>query len=163
MYRRRQGVLEMLLVHPGGPFWKNKDVGAWTLPRGAVEDGEDYFVAAQREFTEETGITSSGPYHSLGEVKHKSGKRVHVWAFEGDCDPAAIMSNTFEMEWPPKSGHRLEFPEIDRAQFFNVVEAREKMLPAETPLIERLSHMFPDESKAARSPKSGDMPTLFDV
>ena len=130
---------EILLVHPGGPYWRNKDDGAWTIPKGEVNKGEDLFAAAVREFTEETGLTPSGSFFPLGEIKHKSGKIVHAWAFIGDCDPAQIHSNTFELEWPPKSGHTQTFPEIDRAGFFDLAAARRKILPSELPLLDRLA------------------------
>jgi predicted NUDIX family NTP pyrophosphohydrolase len=138
MYRGAGDKLEFLLVHPGGPFWKNKDAGAWFIPRGEVEENEDLFAAAQREFTEETGLAPHGPFISLGEVRQKSGKRVHAWAFRGDCDPSTLHSNTFEMEWPPKSGKRQSFPEVDRASFYSLTEAKNKMLEAELPFLDRL-------------------------
>jgi predicted NUDIX family NTP pyrophosphohydrolase len=140
MYRILDGqkLPEVLLVHPGGPYWKNKDDGAWTIPRGNVEQGEDYLVAAIREFSEETGLIPEKPFISLGEIRHQSGKRVHVWAFCGSCDPASICSNTFEIEWPPKSEHRERFPEIDKAGFFTVASARQKILAAERPFLDRL-------------------------
>ena len=142
MYRSRtehRALPEVLLVHSGGPYWKNKDDGAWTLPKGEVEPGEDLLAAATREFNEETGFTAVEPFLALGQVKHKSGKIVHAWAFPGDCDPTQIRSNTFEIEWPPKSGRKQEFPEIDRAQFFDLTTARRKILPAELPLLDRLA------------------------
>lgn len=138
MYRIRGKRIEVLLVHPGGPFWAKKDAGAWFVPKGEIFEGEEEFSAAKREFQEETGLTPEGSFVDLGEVRHKSGKVVKVWAFEGDCDPATIRSNTFSMEWPPKSGKRASFPEIDRAEFFGAVEAKEKLLPAEFPFVERL-------------------------
>jgi predicted NUDIX family NTP pyrophosphohydrolase len=113
------------------------------VPKGEVEEGEDIFAAAQREFTEETGLQPGGKFISLGEVKHRSGKRVHVWAFEGDCDPAEIRSNTFEMEWPPRSGKRQTFAEVDRGAFFGVEEARRKMIEVEREFIERLLDKIP--------------------
>jgi predicted NUDIX family NTP pyrophosphohydrolase len=130
---------EVLLTHPGGPFWKNKDDGAWMIPKGEVEPGEDFLAAAIREFSEETGLTAVEPFLALGQVKHKSGKIVHAWAFQGDCDPNQIRSNTFELEWPPKSGRKQEFPEIDRADFFDLSTARRKMLPTELPLLDRFA------------------------
>lgn len=142
MYRGRTehgDVLEVLLAHPGGPFWKNKDDGAWTLPKGEVETGEDLLAAAIREFNEETGLTAVEPFLALGKVKNKSGKVLHAWAFPGDCDPTQLRSNTFEIEWPPKSGRKQEFPEIDRAQFFDLTTARRKILPAELPLLDRFA------------------------
>jgi predicted NUDIX family NTP pyrophosphohydrolase len=139
MYRIRNGLLEVLLVHPGGPFWVKKDDGAWFVPKGEVEPGEDEMAAAKREFVEETGIVPpEGPFIPLGRVKHKSGKVVVAWAFAGDCDPGAIRSNTFAMEWPPRSGRQQEFPEVDRAAFYTVEEARVKMHPAEFELLTRL-------------------------
>jgi len=139
LYRRRHGELEVLLVHLGGPFWAKKDAGAWFLPKGEVNPGEEELAAARREFAEETGLTADGDLKELGSVRHKSGKKVSAWAMEGDCDPASLRSNTFEMEWPPKSGKKKEFPEIDRAGFFGVEAAREKMHPTEFPFVERLA------------------------
>jgi predicted NUDIX family NTP pyrophosphohydrolase len=138
LYRTNHGQMEVLLVHLGGPFWKNKDRGAWFVPKGEVNPGEDLLDAAKREFQEETGITPQGDFVSLGSVKHKSGKTVHAWAIEGDCDPRTLKSNAFEMEWPPKSGRMAIFPEIDRAEFFSAGAAKEKMHPAEFEFISRL-------------------------
>src|ERR1700761_6348499 len=129
MYRHRNGQMEVLLVHPGGPFWKRKDV--WFVPKGEINPGEEELAAARREFQEETGITPRGEFLNLGSVKHKSGKKVVAWAFPGDCDPASLQSNTFELEWPPKSGKLARFPEIDRADFFGLQAARQKMHAAE--------------------------------
>ena len=145
MYRGRsenRASPEVLLVHPGGPFWKNKDDGGWMIPKGEVEEGEDLLAAAIREFNEETGLTPVEPFLALGQVKHKSGKIVHAWAFQGDCDPTQIRSNTFELEWPPKTGRNQQFPEIDRAEFFDLFIARRKMLPAELPLLDRLANLI---------------------
>jgi predicted NUDIX family NTP pyrophosphohydrolase len=145
MYRRRdESPMEIFLVHPGGPFWKNKDNGAWTIPKGEVDPGEDLLAAAIREFQEETGFTATEPFRSLGEVRHKSGKTVHAWAFAGDQDPARIQSNTFEIEWPPKSGRRQQFPEVDRADFFGLSAAHEKILASERPLLDRLQLLIGD-------------------
>jgi predicted NUDIX family NTP pyrophosphohydrolase len=138
MYRNRNGRLEVLLVHLGGPFWKNKDAGAWFIPKGEINPGEEELAAARREFQEETGLAPAGEFLALGTVKHKSGKNVVAWAFAGDGDPAALKSNTFEMEWPPKSGKMTQFPEIDRADFFTVEAAREKMHAAEFEFVTRL-------------------------
>jgi predicted NUDIX family NTP pyrophosphohydrolase len=138
MYRQRDGQLEALLVHLGGPFWANKDAGAWFVPKGEVNPGEDELSAAKREFREETGLLPAAELLDLGTVQHKSGKKVFAWAFEGDCDPAALRSNTFSMEWPPGSGKTREFPEIDRAAFFTLEAAREKMHPAEFEFVSRL-------------------------
>ena len=136
--RRREGGIEVLLVHPGGPFWKNKDEGAWTIPKGEVAAGEELLAAAKREFEEETGFAPRGEFVWLGSIKQKGGKIVHAWAVEGQIDTAAIRSNTFTMEWPPRSGKRAEFPEIDRAEFFDLEMARRKMNPAQGALLEQL-------------------------
>lgn len=136
LYRLREGEPEVLLVHLGGPFWKRKDV--WFLPKGEIEEGEDELVAALREFEEETGFEPSGPYVDLGETRQKSGKRVRAWGFEGECDPETLRSNTFEMEWPPRSGRSATFPEVDRARFFRLAEARERMHEAERVFLDRL-------------------------
>ena len=128
----------MLLAHPGGPYFKNKDELAWTIPKGEIEQGEDLLEAAKREFEEETGVTPTGPFIALTPIKQKGGKIVHAWAFTGDCDPSAILSNTFMMEWPPKSGRQMEFPEIDRADFFDVAAARRKIKAGQMALIEEL-------------------------
>jgi predicted NUDIX family NTP pyrophosphohydrolase len=140
LYRRKAGELEFLLVHLGGPFWAKKDEGAWFLPKGEVEPGEDERAAALREFQEETGleIDPQSPLISLGTVKHKSGKLVHAWALEGDCDPAALRSNMFEIEWPPRSGKRQTYPEIDRAAFYTQAAAKKKMHPTEFEFLLRL-------------------------
>jgi predicted NUDIX family NTP pyrophosphohydrolase len=138
MYREKNGHTEVLLVHLGGPFWKNKDRGAWFAPKGEINTGEDLLDAAKREFQEETGIVPRGDFVSLGSVKHKSGKTVHAWAFESDCDLRTVKSNTFEMEWPPKSGRMATFPEIDRVDFFTFDAAREKMHAAEFEFLSRL-------------------------
>jgi predicted NUDIX family NTP pyrophosphohydrolase len=136
MHRFREGELEFLLVHPGGPFWKNKDAGAWTIPKGEVQEGEDPLPAAQREFEEEIGLAPQGACVELTPVRQKGGKVVMAWTFAGDCDPAQIRSNTFTMEWPPRSGQQKEFPEIDRAAFFTMVGAREKINRAQLALLE---------------------------
>jgi predicted NUDIX family NTP pyrophosphohydrolase len=138
MYRKRNQAFEVLLVHLGGPFWAKKDAGAWFVPKGEVNPGEDELAAARREFQEETGLTPGTELLVLGSVKHKSGKKVSAWAFEGDCDPSVLRSNTFQMEWPPRSGKTREFPEIDRAAFFATESAREKMHPAEFEFVTRL-------------------------
>lgn len=141
MYRLCGDRVEVLLVHPGGPFWMKKDAGAWSLPKGEVDSGEDALQAAQREFEEETGIRPQGEFIGLGEVKQKSGKVVRAWAFEGDCDPASLKSNTFVMEWPPHSGKKQEFPEIDRAEFLALEEARKKINPAQVALLDALERI----------------------
>jgi len=138
MYRVRNNQLEVLLVHLGGPFWAKKDEGAWFIPKGEVGPAEDEFTAAKREFQEETGIEPYGAFIALGSVKHKGGKIVRAWAFEGDCDPTSISSNTFTIEWPPRSGNKQAFPEIDRAQFVSVEQARAKIYAGEFNFIDRL-------------------------
>jgi len=138
MYRQRNGQLEVLLVHLGGPFWKRKDEGAWFVPKGEINPGENELDAARREFQEETGLAPGEELLSLGSVKQKGGKTVTAWAFAGDCDPASVKSNTFEMEWPPKSGRKMQFPEIDRADFFTAEAARRKMHRAEFEFVVRL-------------------------
>jgi predicted NUDIX family NTP pyrophosphohydrolase len=142
MYRRREGALEILLAHPGGPFWKNKDAGAWTIPKGEPADGEDLLAAAIREFKEELGVEATGPFQSLGSITQKAGKVVHAWAFEGDLNPAEIQSNFFEMEWPPRSGRKMTFPEVDRAEFFSLEEARGKMNAAQVEFLGRLEKLL---------------------
>jgi predicted NUDIX family NTP pyrophosphohydrolase len=144
MYRgttEHSNSVEILLAHAGGPFWKNKDDGAWTIPKGEVAPGEELLAAAIREFTEETGLTPAPPFVPLGEIKQKSGKIIHAWAFQGDCDATQIRSNTFELEWPPKSGRTQEFPEIDRALFYDLTAARQKILVSELPLLDRLAEL----------------------
>lgn len=130
--------LEVLLVHPGGPFWRRKDLGAWTIPKGEIGPGEDQLAAARREFLEETGVELDGDFRPLGELRQAGGKRVIAWAFEGDLDPAAIRSNTFTMEWPPRSGKSAEFPEIDRAEWFSLTDAEAAILPSQRPFLVRL-------------------------
>ena len=139
MYRSREGSLEVLLVHPGGPFWAKKDEGAWSIPKGEFNiDTEDPLEAARREFEEETGFTPEGGFISLDTLAQSSMKIVHAWAVEGDCDAAHIKSNTFSMEWPPRSGKQQEFPEVDRAGWFAVETAKTKILKGQTAFIDRL-------------------------
>jgi predicted NUDIX family NTP pyrophosphohydrolase len=133
---RRGGVtLKVLLAHPGGPFWAKKDDGAWTIPKGLVEPGDDLLAAARREFTEETGLTAEGEMFALTPVNQKSGKVVHAFAFEADFELSAFASNTFEIEWPPKSGRKQRFPEIDRVAYFALPAAREKIIAYQQPLL----------------------------
>ena len=139
MYRVRGAQLEVLLVHPGGPLWAKKDLGAWSIPKGEVSPGDDELSTAKREFEEETGLRPQGEFLPLGKITQKSGKTVRAWAFAGDCDPAALRSNTFSLEWPPHSGKKQEFPEIDRAAFFSLAEAKEKINPAQIGLLEELA------------------------
>jgi predicted NUDIX family NTP pyrophosphohydrolase len=138
MYRFRDGALEFLLVHPGGPFWVNKDAGAWTIPKGEIEPDEEPLAAAKREFREELGFEPIGDCIELQPIKQKSGKIVRAWGFEGDCDPTCMKSNTFTMEWPLRSGKSAEFPEVDRAGFFSLEAAKEKINPAQIPLLQEL-------------------------
>jgi len=142
MYRARGGEIEVLLVHPGGPFWEKKDKGAWFIPKGEVDPGEDLLSAAKREFAEETGLKAEGKFLELGSIRNKSGKTVTAWAFEGDCNPASIKSNTFTMEWPPRSGKQQEFPEMDRAAFYTIGAAQEKMHAAEFAFLTRLTELL---------------------
>lgn len=142
MFRHRGGTLEVLLAHPGGPFWASRDAASWTLPKGEIDPGEDPLDAARREFEEETGFASAPPFLLLGELKQKSGKRITAWAFEGDADPLRLVSNPFEMEWPPRSGRMQRFPEIDRVSWFGPQEARAKVLPAQAPFIETLQTLL---------------------
>jgi predicted NUDIX family NTP pyrophosphohydrolase len=138
LHRVRDAVQEVLLVHPGGPFWAKKDAGAWSIPKGEYSDDEDPLACARREFEEELGAPAPDDLTSLGEVRQKSGKRVTAWAAAGDLDPSAIRSNTFTMEWPPRSGRTQEFPEIDRAEWFPLEEARERINPAQAAFLDRL-------------------------
>ena len=144
-YRIKDGVTQVLLAHPGGPFFVNKDAGVWSIPKGEPETDEDLLVTAQREFEEETGIKPSGPFVPLKPIKQKGGKVVHAWAFEGDCDPASVKSNTFTMEWPPHSGRQQEFPEIDRAEWFDLATARKKIKAGQEALIEELATIVKGE------------------
>lgn len=138
LFRRREGKLEVFLAHPGGPFWVNKDVGAWTIPKGLVEEGEDALVAACREFREETGILPAGEFIPLGSIRQKAGKTVHAWAWEGDADPDQTTSNQMRMEWPKGSGKWLSFPEVDRCAWFDTTKAKHFINPAQVELIARL-------------------------
>jgi len=139
MYRHGgDGSVQVLLAHPGGPFWRGKDEGAWTLPKGEYVPPEEALAAAQREFTEETGFPVTPPFLPLGEITQKSGKRITAWAFSGDCDPAQLSCNTFELEWPPRSGHKQDFPEVDRIEWFALDQARRKIIAAQVPFLDRL-------------------------
>jgi len=139
LFREREGRLEVLLGHPGGPFFTKKDEGSWTVLKGETDPGEDLQAVARREFAEETGSQPpEGTMLELGEIRQKGGKTVVAWALAGDLDPATARSNTFEMEWPPRSGRRRAFPEIDRVDWFDLEAARRKILPAQVPLLDRL-------------------------
>jgi predicted NUDIX family NTP pyrophosphohydrolase len=138
VYRYSKEGLEVLLAHPGGPFWKNKDLGAWSIPKGEVCEGEDLLAAAHREFVEETGARVEGPTLPLGAFRQRSGKIVHAWAVRSDFDPSKLRSNTFELEWPPHSGRQGVFPEVDRADWFDIPNARQRILPGQLPILEKL-------------------------
>lgn len=142
MYRHSGAGLEVLLVHPGGPFWAKKDRGAWSIPKGEYADDEEPLAAAQREFLEETGAQPRGAFSPLGEIKQPGGKHVTAWAVEGDFDPAALVSATFELEWPPRSGRTRSFPEVDRAEWFAPQEARERILVGQRPFVDRLEKLL---------------------
>jgi predicted NUDIX family NTP pyrophosphohydrolase len=144
LYRRNSHLLEVFLVHPGGPFWKNKDAGSWTIPKGEFTDEEPALDAAVREFKEETGAALKGPFQPLSPVRQKGGKRVYPWAAPGDIDPAAIVSNTFELEWPRRSGKQQTFPEVDRGDWFSLSSARQMINPAQIALLDEL-----EETQAA--------------
>jgi predicted NUDIX family NTP pyrophosphohydrolase len=139
MYRRGDADIELLLVHPGGPFWAKKDLGAWSIPKGEYAEGEDALAVAQREFEEETGARPHGDFLPLGEVVQPGRKIVTAWAIEGDFDPATLRSNRFELEWPPRSGRKVSFPEVDRAEWFSFAEARQKILSGQREFIARLT------------------------
>jgi len=138
LFRNSVDGLQVLLVHPGGPYWAKKDAGAWSIPKGEYVEGEDPLTAARRKFAEETGIALDGEFASLGEVKQPGGKLVAAWALEGDVEAAAIRSNTFQMEWPPKSGKIREFPEVDAAGWFSLENARSKLLKGQLDFLDRL-------------------------
>jgi predicted NUDIX family NTP pyrophosphohydrolase len=145
MYRRRASQVEVFLVHPGGPFWAKKDDGAWSIPKGEIAAGEEPFDAAVREFREETGFTVFGRPIALEPITQAGGKIVHAWLVEGDCDPAAVKSNTFSLEWPPHSGQSKTFPEVDRAGWFPPRQAKVKILKSQRPLLEQLHDLLRDQ------------------
>jgi predicted NUDIX family NTP pyrophosphohydrolase len=147
MFRRSPGGIEVLLAHPGGPFWKDRDAGAWTLPKGGIHAGEEAVDSAIREFREETGLTARGPFLPLGSVTQRGGKTVHAWAFEGDCDPSQLTSVTCTTEWPPRSGKRIEVPEIDRCEFFSLAAARRVINVAQVELLDRLEQAVSAEKR----------------
>lgn len=139
LYRRRGGEVEVFLVHPGGPFWAKKDLGSWSVPKGEVDEGEDPLDAARRELMEETGFAVEGELRPLRPLRQSSGKTILAWAAEGDCDPAELRSGMFSMEWPPRSGKRQEFPEVDRGAWFTVAEARRRIVPGQVPFLDELT------------------------
>ncbi len=158
LYRMRSGALEVFLAHPGGPFWKNKDAGAWTIPKGVVDAGEEPLAAARRGFREETGIRASGPFVALGSIRQRAGKTVHAWAWEGDADPERVSSNEMRTEWPRGSGRWIAFPEIDRCAWFSAAAARAKINPAQAELIERLeSELTPRPGGTSPAPSELDV------
>jgi predicted NUDIX family NTP pyrophosphohydrolase len=152
LFRRRGGEPEVLLVHPGGPFWARKDDGAWSIPKGEVEPGEDLLASARREFAEETGFRVEPPFIPLTPVRQASGKVVHAWAVEGDADPARLRSNLVTLEWPPKSGRHQEFPEVDRAAWFSLAVAERKVVPGQRGLLAELTGVLARPGKAPGRP-----------
>ena len=142
MYRRNNRRLEVFLVHPGGPLWAKKDLGAWSIAKGEYAEGELPLEAARREFEEETGFVATGDFLELGAVQQAGGKVVSAWAFEGDCDPGKLISNRCEIEWPPRSGRQIEIPEVDRASWFSIAEAKERILKSQVPFLERLCSLL---------------------
>jgi predicted NUDIX family NTP pyrophosphohydrolase len=148
LFREANGRCEVLLVHPGGPFWARKDAGAWSIPKGEIGDTEDPLTAAKREFEEETGVRPAGEAIALEPRRQPGGKLVYAWAVRGDLDPAAVKSNTFSMEWPPRSGRRQEFPEIDRAAWFTLEDAREKILKGQAVFLDDLERLAGDPPRA---------------
>jgi predicted NUDIX family NTP pyrophosphohydrolase len=143
LFRKKNNTLEVLLIHPGGPFWKNKDAGGWSIPKGEFDEAEDPLTAAKRELKEETGFEASGEFIKLDPVRQKGGKMVYAWAVESDVDVAEFKSNYFEMEWPPRSGKMQKFPEVDKAEWFSLEKAREKILLSQLSIIEQLARFFP--------------------
>jgi predicted NUDIX family NTP pyrophosphohydrolase len=148
MYRKVAGVLEVFLVHPGGPFFAKKDLEVWGIPKGEIDKGEDALAAARREFEEETGFKAEGEFLPLMPVTQKGGKIVQAWAMEGDCDPKKMKSNTFTMEWPSRSGRNQEFPEVDRSGWFAIDEAKRKINPAQIGFLDELQRVI--ESRESR-------------
>ena len=142
LYRRRPAACEVFLVHPGGPFWQSRDLGAWSIPKGEVRPDEEPLHTARREFVEETGAAISGDFLSLKPIRQPGGKIIHVWAVEGDCHPAAIRSNTFGTEWPPHSGHVREFPEVDRATWFTIDDARGRIVGGQRGFLDQLCQLL---------------------
>jgi predicted NUDIX family NTP pyrophosphohydrolase len=148
LFRRGARGLELFLAHPGGPFWVGRDAGAWTIPKGMADPGEDLLDAARREFEEETGMRAEGPFLPLGSIRQKAGKRVHAWAWEGDADETRVTSNVMRTEWPRGSGRWLTYPEVDRCAWFDAATAREKLLPAQAEFVDRLEAVL-----AGRAPE----------
>ncbi|WP_040400876.1 NUDIX domain-containing protein [Amorphus coralli] len=155
LYRFDRDAVRVLLVHPGGPYWRRKDRGAWSIPKGEVNDGESHEAAARREFFEELGVPAVGDLDALGEVRQRAGKRVVAFALEGDVDVAAVRSIEFEMEWPPRSGRLQTFPEVDRAGWFTMDEARPKLIPAQVAFVDRLAEQLAERARPNRLAKGG--------
>jgi predicted NUDIX family NTP pyrophosphohydrolase len=153
LYRIRSGTLEVLLVHPGGPFWARKDPGAWSIPKGEFEEGADPLETAKREFREETGSPVTGNFAALTPRKQKSGKLIHAWAAEGDLDASSISSNTFSMEWPPRSGKQQEFPEVDKGEWFTIPAAREKLQEGQLGFLDDLELLLTQATPAITADK----------
>ena len=152
LFRRGSRGLEVLLAHPGGPFWRDRDLGAWSIPKGVVDDGEGLLDAACREFSEETGIAPVGPFLPLGSIRQKGGKVVHAWAWEGDADAGAIVSNTTRTEWPPGSGRWITYPEVDRCGWFDAASARERINQAQAELVGRLESVLSEGKTGGGEP-----------
>ena len=148
LYRLHGGTCEVFLVHPGGPYWRGKDAGAWSIPKGELEEGDDPLAAAQREFHEETGRRLSGKLVALAPLRQPSGKLVHAWATQGDIDASSVKSNTFSMEWPPHSGRQQQFPEVDRGEWFEIAAAREKILRGQRPFLDQLLALLASPKKS---------------
>lgn len=156
LFRFRGGSLEVFLVHPGGPYWRNKDAGAWSIPKGLLEAGDDALAAAKREFQEETGAVPNGAFIPLDPLRQRSGKIVQAWAVEGDIDAAAVVSNLFSTEWPPRSGKMQQFPEVDRGGWFTLDEARAKILPGQRGFLEQLETIAGNDASRRARTQTGD-------
>ena len=153
MYKIDKGILKVFLVHPGGPFWKNREEGAWSIPKGEIENKEDAFETAKREFKEEVGFEARGEFISLGEIQQKAGKIVHAWAFEGDWSGLLMCQSFVEIEWPLKSGKKIKIPEVDKARFFSVGDAKKRINQAQKELIERLEEFLSNKKSQYLPPK----------
>jgi len=148
LFRKRSAGVEVFLIHPGGPFWRGRDIGAWSIPKGEIGAGEDPLAAARRELTEETGVAVDGEFVALAPVRQKGGKAVVAWAIEADCDAAAITSNSFSLEWPPRSGKHHDFPEVDEAAWFALAEARRRINPAQAAFLDELEQRIAGSTAA---------------
>ena len=150
LYRRNEHGLEVFLVHPGGPHWSKKDHGAWSIPKGEYTDAEDPLAAARREFLEETGFVADGIFVALGSIRQTGGKVVSVWALEGDCDPRKLSSNLCQLQWPPRSGKTIEFPEVDRGDWFSIRDAKDRILASQAPMLTRLVEAVDSAPRASK-------------